>query len=292
MCADLLADIRYGDAEGNLLDLHLPAGGERPAPILFWSGGSGWMRNDGKDTAAGVAQYFNGRGYAVAGVSIRSSAQATFPAQLEDIDAALGWLAAHGAEHGIDAGALATMGNSSGGWVATMAALATDHPVGAVVDLYGPMDFLAMDAHMIDGGEFFNGLLDIDGGHDDARSPESMLVGGAIGERVEACNAASPLSHVRPGAPPILIVHGQADPIVPHHQSELLFAALNAQGDTARFYSIPGAKHEHPWLADPRLADGYVVRETAGGIERTVADAPPPTWQTVGRFVDEALGRA
>jgi acetyl esterase/lipase len=292
MCAELVADIRYGDADGNLLDLHLPARGEAPAPILFWSGGSGWMRNDGKETAAAVAPHFNARGYAVAGVSIRSSAQATFPAQLEDIDAALGWLAAHGAEHGIDAGALATMGNSSGGWVATMAALATDHPVAAVVDLYGPMDFLAMDEHMIDGGAFFNGLLDIDGGHDDARSPESMLVGGAIGERVEACNAASPLSHVRAGAPPILIVHGQADPIVPHHQSELLFAALTAHGDSARFYSIPGAKHEHPWLADARLADGYVVRETANGEEHVVTDAPPPTWETVGRFVDDALGRA
>jgi acetyl esterase/lipase len=292
MCAELLTDIRYGDAEGNLLDLYLPDPAASPAPILFWSGGSGWMRNDGKDTAAGVAPVFNARGYAVAGVSIRSRDQAIFPAQLEDIDAALGWLAAHGAAHGIDSGALATMGNSSGGWVATMAAVATAHPVRAVIDLYGPMDFLQMDAHMIDGGEFFNGLLGIDGGHDDARSPESMLVGGAIHDRVEACHAASPLGHVRPGGPPVLIVHGEADPIVPHHQSELLFAALTAHGNRARFYSIPGAKHEHPWLADGRLADGYVVRETAAGSQRVVADAPPPTWETVGRFIDDALGRA
>jgi acetyl esterase/lipase len=292
MCAELVADIRYGDAEGNLLDLHLPARAQAPAPILFWSGGSGWMRNDGKDTAALIAPHFNALGYAVAGVSIRSSAQATFPAQLEDVDAALHWLGAHAAEHGLDAGALATMGNSSGGWVATMAALATAHPVRAVVDLFGPTDFLVMDAHMIDGGEFFNGLLDIDGGHDDARSPESALVGGAIHERVEACNAASPLRHVRAGAPPMLIVHGQADPIVPHHQSELLFAALTAHGNTARFYSIPGAKHEYPWLTDASAAEGYVVRETAAGSERAVSDAPPPTFATVGRFVDEALGRA
>lgn len=292
MCAELRSDIQYGDAEGNLLDLYLPAPADAPAPILFWSGGSGWMRNDGKDTAAGVAPHFNARGYAVAGVSIRSRDQAIFPAQLEDIDAALGWLAAHGAEHGIDAGALATMGNSSGGWVATMAAVATDHPVGAVIDLYGPMDFLTMDANMVDGGAFFNSVLEIDGGHDDARSPESMLVGGAIHERVEACNAASPPLHVRAGAPPFLIIHGQADQIVPHQQSELLFAALIEHGNSARFYSIPGAKHEHPWLDDARIAEGYVVRDTAGGSEHPVADAPPPTWGTVARFIDEALGRA
>jgi acetyl esterase/lipase len=145
---------------------------------------------------------------------------------------------------------------------------------------------------MIDGGEFFNSAIGIEGGHDDARSPESMLVGGAIHERVEASNAASPPLRVRAGAPPFLIVHGQADPIVPHHQSELLFAALTAHGNTARFYSIPGAKHEHPWLEDASLADGYLVRETSGGSERTVADAPPPSWETVVGFIDEALGRA
>lgn len=291
MCAEVRSAIQYGPAEGNLLDLYLPEPAGAPAPILFWSGGSGWMRNDGKDTAAGVAPHFNARGYAVAGVSIRSRDQAIFPAQLEDIDAALAWLGTHGAEHGIDPASLATMGNSSGGWVATMAAVATDHPVAAVVDLYGPMDFLTMDANMIDGGKFFNGALELDGGHDDPLSPESMLVGGPIQERVDACNAASPPLRVRSGAPPFLIIHGQADPIVPHQQSEMLFAALAAHGNRARFYSIPGVTHEHTWLDDADGSRGYTVRETGNGSERDVHDAPPPTWETVARFIDEALGR-
>lgn len=290
MCAEVRTDIQYGPAEGNLLDLYLPAAGA-PAPILFWSGGSGWMRNDGKDSAAAVAPHFNPRGYAVAGVSIRSRDQALFPGQLDDIDAALAWLAAHAAEHGLDAARIATMGNSSGGWVATMAAVGTSHPVGAVVDLYGPMDFLTMDANMIDGGEFFNGAIGIDGGHDDPRSPESMLVGGPIQERVEECNAASPPLRVRPGAPPFLILHGQADPIVPHQQSELLFAALTAHRNHARFYSIPGVTHEHTWLDDANASRGYLVRETENGAERDVPDAPPPTWETVIAFIDGALGR-
>jgi len=58
----------------------------------------------------------------------------------------------------------------------------------------------------------------------------------------------------------------------------------------ATFYSLPGVKHEHPYVTDPSLAEGFVVREARGGEERVVEDAPPPTWETIERFLRGALG--
>ena len=89
----------------------------------------------------------------------------------------------------------------------------------------------------------------------------------------------------------MLIVHGQADQFVPHHQSELLFAALREHRDDATFYSLPGVRHEHPYTDDASLAGDYVVREARGGEERVVEDAPPPTWATIERFIRGALER-
>jgi len=285
----VLSDVPYGPEAGNLLDLY-PLEGPA-APLLVWSSGSGWMADNGKEGAAVIAPFFGERGYAVAGVSVRSSAQAIFPAQLDDLKAAIRWLREHAGEHGIDPGRIAVMGNSSGGWFAVMAGLHADPPVQAVVDFYGPTDFLQMDEHMPEGGAEFKAFLGIEGCHDDPRSPESMLVGGPILERRDECAAANPITYVRAGAPPMLILHGQADPFVPHHQSVLLFAALREHGNEATFYSLPGVRHEHPYVTDPSLAEGRVVRRTRGGGERLVEDPPPPTWETIERFIRGALDR-
>jgi acetyl esterase/lipase len=283
-------DIAYGSAgPGNLLDLYLPESADT-APLVIWSGGSGWMRDDGKEGARVIAPFFVERGYVVAGVSVRSSAQAIFPAQLEDIEAAIRWLREHAGEHGFDPDRIAIMGNSSGGWVSVMAAVASQEPVRAVVDFYGPTDFLQMDSHMPDGCAEFKAFLGIDGCHDHPGSPESRLVGGPIEERRDECAAANPIGYVASGAPPMLLLHGQADQFVPHHQSELLFAALKEHGNEATFYSLPGVKHEHPYVTDATRAEGRVVRETRQGDERVI-DAPAPTWETIERFIHSALGR-
>lgn len=299
----LLAGIPY--AEGRLLDLHLPEQADGTAPLVIWSSGSGWMRDDGKEGAAAIAPVFTAAGFAVAGVSVRSSAQALFPAQVQDVKAAIRWLRAHAAEHGIDPDRFAAMGDSSGGWLALMAGFtaevaeleAPDADTGvsarvqAVVDFFGPTDFLQMDEHMLE-GRAFQEFLGIDGNHAHPGSPESRLVGGPIDERREECERANPIRYASRDAPPLLILHGQADPFVPHHQSELLFSALAEHGAEATFYSIPNVGHERTYLEDPALAEGYVVRETRAGGQREVTDAPPPSWETVRRFIRNALSRA
>jgi len=287
------------DGAGHLLDLYLPDDRGTPAPLIIWSSGSGWMRDDGKHGAVDLAPFFTAAGYAVAGISVRSTSQAQFPAQLHDAKAAVRWLRANTAEHGIDPDRFAIMGNSSGGWVAAMVALTAgvselDGPgaggvssrVQAAVDFFGPTDFLQMDEHMIGGCAEFNALVGIEGCHADAGSPESRLVGGPINARPDLCAQANPVTYVDGGAPPMMILHGQLDPYVPHHQSELLFEALREAGGEAVFYSIPGVEHNLPYVTDPALAEGYVAVSTHGRDS-----ARPPTWETIEAFVADALAR-
>ncbi len=124
------ADLDYAPPEpatsnGHKLDLYLPAGaaGAKPWPVVIWTSGSAWMADTGKRGAGALALRLNPAGYAVAGVSIRSSSQVPFPGQLHDIKAAVRWLRTNAARYNLDADHIAIMGDSSGGWTAALAAV-------------------------------------------------------------------------------------------------------------------------------------------------------------------------
>lgn len=79
--------------------------------------------------------------------------------------------------------------------------------------------------------------------HNDAKSPESNLVGGAIQENKDKCALANPVTYVDPKDPPFLILHGDKDPFVPHCESELLFESLQKAGVSSQFVLVPNGKH-------------------------------------------------
>ena len=283
----VVRDVAYAPADpagsrGHLLDLWLPPGGHAGAarrPLLVWSGGSGWLSDAGKDSAEPIARYFTARGYAVAGVSVRSSEQAVFPAQVHDVKAAVRWLRAHAPDHGLDPERVAVMGDSSGGWLAAMAALTGDRPelagevgvtgpssaVQAAVDLYGPTEFLSMDEQMLPGAcEEFNAAYGLSDCHADPRSPESRLLGAPIRERPDLVAQASPVTYASSTAPPMLIMHGQRDVLVPEAQSRALHEALRRASAPVTFVSVPDAGHA--WrqvLAGGRMADVAAFLDTA-----------------------------
>ncbi|MFC7106378.1 alpha/beta hydrolase fold domain-containing protein [Nonomuraea rubra] len=144
----------------------------------MWHRGSAWSSDDGKSRADEIAAVFNAKGFAVAGVSVRSSTQAVFPAQVHDVKAAIRWLRANAATYQLDPNRFAMMGDSSGGWLTEMATLtggvaALEGTVGTTgvssalqtgLAFYSPTDFLQMNAQNLPGGG-----LD----HDSPVSPES-----------------------------------------------------------------------------------------------------------------------
>lgn len=300
------ADLDYAPpdppaSKGHKADLYLPAGAQGPLPVILWTGGSAWMADTGKRTAGPIAAALNPAGYAVAGVSIRSSSQVRFPGQLHDIKAAIRWLRANASRYRLDPARIAVMGDSSGGWTAAMAAVTGDVPelegafgvtgvssqVQAAVAFYPPTDFLSMDAWAL---ERCAGPRC----HDNEGSPESRLVGCAIQTCPEKARAASPLSYVSEADPPMLILHGDSDPLVPHNQGEQLYMALNKACRDAVFISLPRAPHGPSigFLTDDALREAATRRSTSSaGCVVTNPTPYTPTWQTVVDFLDAHLKR-
>lgn len=306
------ADIAYAspepaDSKGHLLDLYLPENAVAPTPVVIWTSGSAWFADTGKARAEIFAAELVKEGFAVAGVSIRSSAQVKFPGQLHDIKAAIRWLRSNAARYNLDPERIAIMGDSSGGWTTAIAALTGDVPelegsvgvtgvssaVQAAVAFYPPTDFLEMDRWALrpctpdappgPGVAFC---------HDAAISPESQLIGCAIQSCPEQVQRANPARYVSENAPPIMIFHGQSDPLVPHNQGELLYQALNKACRDAVFISLPTAGHgpAHTFLTDDALRAGATRRATrADGCVVENPTAYTPTWDTIIEFLVPVL---
>ncbi len=251
-------DVNYaGDSMGyHNLDIYLPQIEKPTYPVVIAVYGSAWFSNNSKGSVMStVAKPLLEARYAVVAPNHRSSNDAKFPAQINDIKAAVRFIRANANKYQLDPSFIAITGFSSGGHLAAL--MGTSGSVGnftvgsesadiegsigeftsfsssvdAVVDWFGPTDFLKMDSC----GSGMN--------HNAANSPESNLVGGAIQENKDKCALANPITYIDKNDPPFLILHGDEDPLVPHCQSELLFDALQKAGVESTFILVPGAKH-------------------------------------------------
>lgn len=224
------------------LDLYLPEQGE-DFPLIIWVHGGAFRMGSKEDK---VPLAYLAAGYAVASINYRLSQHAIFPAQIEDCKAAVRWLRAQAQRFNLDPRRFGAWGESAGGHLVAMLGvtgavkefevgenLEESSHVEAVVDYFGPTDFLQMDAHRLPDGMV----------HDAPDSPESELVGGPIQENEDKVARANPITYVTQDAAPFLIVHGEVDPLVPHHQSELLAAMLKRSGVAVSFYTVKGGGH-------------------------------------------------
>jgi acetyl esterase/lipase len=229
------------------MDIYLPVVGKPPYPAVIIVYGSAFFGNDQKHTAYNtLGEPLLESGFAVVTVNHRSSRDAIFPAQVQDIKASVRFIRANSTEFQIDHSFIGITGYSSGGHLSaftgtsgSVSQLEGDvgqntsfsSSVDAVVDWFGPTDFQSMDSC---GSSMV---------HDAPDSPESTFIGGPIQENDTLCYLASPISYIDPHDPPFLIFHGDADPLVPHCQSEKLFAALQKAGVPSQFVLVPNAGH-------------------------------------------------
>jgi acetyl esterase/lipase len=236
------------------LDLYLPAD-RTAAPVCVYLHGGGWLRGARTDRAAERLLPVARAGVAVASVDYRLSGQAVFPAQLDDVRAAVRWLRAHAGEHGLDATRVGAWGASAGGHLAALAGLTRDERDGelgdssvqAVVAWFATTDLLGLAADPPEGPPppFLPGPL--------PQPPfEARLLGvGAAADAPELARAASPVAHAHAGAPPFLLAHGDSDGLVPSAQSRRLHAALRAAGADATLWLLAGGNHEDPAFDRP-----------------------------------------
>jgi len=234
----VLDNAPYADlSEAQTLTLYVPEDGDVPFPLVIFIHGGGFMMGDSTMYGAEEIDPVVAAGYAVASLNYRLSGEAIFPAAVEDVKAAVRWLRASADTYNLDPDRFAAWGGSAGGNLAAMLGTSGDvaefdNPdlgnenvssrVQAVVDQFGPLDFLQMDTQFATD----DGCPASAENHDAANSPESMYLGAEIQTVPELAATANPITYVTDDDPPFFIQHGTADCNVPPAQSQQLYDAL------------------------------------------------------------------
>jgi acetyl esterase/lipase len=245
----VLKDLSYADNKNprQVLDLALPVvKSEKPLPVIAFIHGGAWRAGNKNGGLKRVAAFVDSGRYAGVSIGYRLTNEAKWPAQIHDCKAAIRWIKGNAQKYNLDPGRIAVYGTSAGGHLVAMLGVSggvkelegslgihTDQSsrVTAVANYFGPSQLLTMND--------FPGKMD----HNAADSPESLLIGGAIQQHKDKANAASPMQYVTADDAPMLLVHGDADPLVPFNQSEILDAALGKAGVSATLVRVAGGGH-------------------------------------------------
>jgi acetyl esterase/lipase len=203
-------------------------------PLVVYIPGSAWHRQN-VWMSLDKARYFAARGYAFAIAEYRpTDIGATYPAQVEDAKAAIRFLKDHADEYGVDANKVAVWGDSSGGHTAASIGITAPEMAQCVVDWFGPTEISVMNC--------YPSTMD----HYGPDSPQGMLIGGkAVLENPELAQAVNPNTYISADkpVPPMLIMHGSKDMLVPFNQSVRLYEKLKECGKDAMFYRLEGGGH-------------------------------------------------
>ena len=236
---DTSLNIEYAKADGRslFLDLYVPSG-KGPHPVIISVHGGSWTTGDRQQGLLNVVQQLD-RGYAIANIDYRLAPGAIYPAQIHDCKAAVRWVRANSGTYNLDPGAIGVIGFSAGGHLSAI--LGTSYGVEelegdlgnpgyssrvqAVVDYFGPTDLLKIEEQA---------LPCIPG---DPNDPKAA--------------AANPITYVTPDDPPVLLLHGTSDCLVPWQQSQILHQALRAAGVESTLLLIPFATHADPLFLVP-----------------------------------------
>ncbi len=240
----LETNLLYKTAQSKNLYLNLvypsePA--QKPRPLVITvAGHSAWMTSryaDGMATECCPAMAAHG--FVAASVQVRTSGEAPFPAQLEDVSAAVTWLCDHAEHYNIDKTSIGLWGHSASGHVAAITGLTLETPkICAVAIASAPTDFQTF------GGEIQNDAPVL-----------VQLFGGTVEEKKALAFQGSPVHHVRKNAPAFLVIHGTLDETVPYEHATLLVNKLKDVGADVEFVKLEGCYHN--LATELQTASGY-----------------------------------
>jgi acetyl esterase/lipase len=220
-------DVAYGAGEHQRLDIVYDRTLSRPRPAVVMIHQGGWTQGD-KSAYHGWMAPFARSGYVTVSVNFRPSGVDRYPAAVDDCELALRWLRDHATSYGVDPARIGVTGWSSGAHLAMMLAL-RGNEVKAAVCVSGVYDFLMEAA-----GAFPN------------REDDPAVVrflGVSPRENPELARRASPLTHLSPGDPPLLVFHGELDPRIDVEQARHFARASKALGRRDDVVPLPGEGH-------------------------------------------------
>jgi acetyl esterase/lipase len=240
-----LADVTFSVLPGYrplTLDLYLPPG-KATHPLVVYVHGGGWVGGNTRHSGAlsdfprALARLAS-EGFTVASVEYRLSSEAPFPAQLQDLRAALRYLRANAAKYHIQSDKVAIWGGSAGGQLSALAALSCgDRSLDPVMK-----DSPAVGSECVQGAVIWYGIFDF---APMAARPEPAVTAllGCKENCSEAIRRASPITYLDAKDPPFLLIHGEQDRTVDVSQSRNFEAAARKVGLKLRSIYIPAVDH-------------------------------------------------
>ncbi len=257
----LIKDVEYGRVGRIrlLLDIYIPETPiATPMPAVIWIfGGSFKYGNKSSDPMMRSIKTLARHGFFAVSINHRLSGVAPFPAAVEDSKCAVRWLRAHAEKYNVDPNRIGVLGSSSGAYMAMMLGC-TDETAGlegnggwaefssraqAVVSYYGPTD-LANTYRIIEARQ---GSVP-----DDFYYVE--FLGCHLEENPDMWKAAGPINHVTADDPPLLLVHGELDSVVPIIVSGKMYKTYQQAGLEASLIRVSGADHVFKQAADSPIS--------------------------------------
>ena len=260
----IVKDIKYGSGDGISLelDMYIPETPiASPMPAVIFIHGGGWRSGDKYPSRINTLA---SHGFFGLSINYRLSGIATFPAAVEDAKCAVRWLRANAEKYNVDPNRIGVWGGSAGGHLAMIVGCAdkaaglegnggwegVSSRVQAVCSYWGPGDFVS----------WFKSV-----GTNRTITAEFEFLGGTIIEKPDVYRLASPVTHVTIDDPPLLMVHGNLDPVVPYSQSEIMYQAYTQAGLDVALVEVTGAGHglkqvtENPVSPSRKDVDQMVV---------------------------------
>jgi acetyl esterase len=235
-------DIEFAKPDGGslTLDAHVPDGpGPFPAAILVHGGG--WVAGDKQTYINYLFKPLSDAGFAWFSINYRLAPHYTFPADADDVEAAIRFVRDNAGKYKLDARRIALIGESAGGHLVSYVGARNrpDSHVGAVVSLYGVHDFVAA---AVAWKPLPHELFDLFG------------IKTVDADNIPVLIKASPVEYITPDMPPFLLVHGSKDQDVPYQQSVEMCDKMKQAGARCDLITIPGAPHgmDH-WESHPKF---------------------------------------
>jgi len=247
--------LTYGDAgRRNELDVWRRSDlrSDAAAPVLLQIHGGAWTIGKKETQGVPLMKHLAAQGWVCVAINYRLSPRDGWPAHIIDVKRAIAWIRANIADHGGNPDFVAITGGSAGGHLASLAALTpnvaayqpgfeeVDTTLQAAVPFYGVYDFTNRDGT---GGADLIPLL------------EEKVFKTTFADDREAWELASPMSHVGPDAPPMFLLHGTNDSLVPLAQARSMVQMLRtASNQTVAYAEMPKAQHAFDILGSVRAA--------------------------------------
>jgi acetyl esterase/lipase len=225
---ELLSDLVYARPHGRdlKLDLFRPKSAAGPVPAVVYVHGGAW-RGGSRTQFRRHAAHMATIGFAGVTIEYRLSKEAQYPAALDDVRAAVGWVRANSARYGIDPDRIGAAGGSAGGHLVALLGTDPSNRVRAVAAFNPVLDLAAAGK----------------ANPNAAGGAIAAFLGGSYEQKPELWKEASPLAHVSKNSAPMLFLHGTADKTVPYDQSVAMRDALRNAGVPAELYTVEGAAH-------------------------------------------------